>query len=135
HRLDPDVAALAAVAAVGAAVLDVLLAPERHRPAPAGAGLHVDLDLVEELHGLRGRISYLARSALKKGVHERHEPHEQKVGITLARRNAISSRSCGSCGSCGSSTKMGEAPLARRLGPAAHASQTIIRVGLGRRSR
>src|SRR5262245_47810591 len=48
--LDPDVAAAAAVAAVGAAVLDVLLAPERDRAAAAVAGADVDLDLVEELH-------------------------------------------------------------------------------------
>src|SRR5690606_21877009 len=50
-RLDPDVAAAAAVAAVGAAVLDEFLAPERHRTGAAVAGANVDLGLVEELHG------------------------------------------------------------------------------------
>ena len=50
--LDPDVAALAAVAAVGAAVLDELLAAERDGAAPAIAGADVDLGLVEEFHGL-----------------------------------------------------------------------------------
>ena len=52
HRLEHDVAALAAVAAVGPAILDVLLAPERHRPWAAGARLHENLGLIEEMHGL-----------------------------------------------------------------------------------
>ena len=49
-RLEHDVAALAAVAAVGAAELDELLAPERHRAGAAGARLHENLGLVEEMH-------------------------------------------------------------------------------------
>ena len=44
----PHVAALAAVAAVGAAELDELLAPERDAPVAAVAGRDVDLGLVEE---------------------------------------------------------------------------------------
>ena len=48
--LHPHVAALAAVAAVGAAELDELLAPERDAAGPAGAGGDVDLGLVEEFH-------------------------------------------------------------------------------------
>ena len=50
HRFEDDVAALAAVAAVGPAELDELLAPEADRAGAAGAGLHVDLGLVEEMH-------------------------------------------------------------------------------------
>src|SRR6185503_1439288 len=38
HRLEHDVAALAAIAAVGPAELDELLAPEADRPRAAGAG-------------------------------------------------------------------------------------------------
>src|SRR5690606_31514398 len=48
---DPHVAALAAVAAVGAAVRNEFLTPERDGPAAAVAGADVDLGLVEELHG------------------------------------------------------------------------------------
>jgi len=51
HRLDPDVTATAAVAAIGSAVFDELLAPERDRAAAAVAGTDVDLALVEKLHG------------------------------------------------------------------------------------
>ena len=45
-----DVAALAAVAAVGAAIFDIFLAPERHGAGAAVAGLHENLCLVEEMH-------------------------------------------------------------------------------------
>ena len=51
HRLDDDVAAAAAVAAVRAAELDELLAPERDAAVAAVAGADVDLGFVEELHG------------------------------------------------------------------------------------
>ena len=56
-RLEDDVAALAAVAAVGPAIFDELLAPEADRARPARAGADVDLGLVEEMHGrpCRGR--------------------------------------------------------------------------------
>jgi hypothetical protein len=37
-RLEDDVAALAAVAAVGSAIFDILLAPEADRAGPARAG-------------------------------------------------------------------------------------------------
>ena len=50
HGLDPHVAALAAVAAVGAAHLDELFAPERDGARAAVAGAHIDLCLVEEFH-------------------------------------------------------------------------------------
>ena len=49
-RLDPDIAALAPVAAVGAAILDVFLPPERHGAAAAVAGANVDLGFVEKFH-------------------------------------------------------------------------------------
>ena len=51
-RLDPDIAAAAAVAAVGPAVLDIFLPPERDRPAAPVARADVDLALVEEFHRL-----------------------------------------------------------------------------------
>src|SRR5262249_50300331 len=50
HRLDDHVAALAAVAAVGPAELDELLAPERQRARPAIAGADIDLGFVEKFH-------------------------------------------------------------------------------------
>ena len=50
-RLEDDVAALAAVAAVGAAIFDELLAPEADRAGAAGAGADEDLGLVEKMHG------------------------------------------------------------------------------------
>src|SRR6185312_14259582 len=51
HRLDPDIAAAPAIAAVGAAELDEFLAPERDAARPAMAAGHVDLGLIEKLHG------------------------------------------------------------------------------------
>ena len=50
-RLEDDVAALAAVAAVWAAIFDIFLAPEADRAGAAGAGADEDLGLVEEVHG------------------------------------------------------------------------------------
>ena len=50
-RLDDDIAALAAVAARGAAEFDEFLAPERDAAVAAGAGLHINLGFVEEFHG------------------------------------------------------------------------------------
>ena len=50
-RLEDDVAALAAVAAVGPAIFDIFLAPEADRARPARAGADEDLGLVEEMHG------------------------------------------------------------------------------------
>ncbi len=54
-----DVAAAPAVAAVGAAELDELLAPEADGTGAAVAAPEVDLGLVEELHGgpkCKGRV-------------------------------------------------------------------------------
>ena len=68
-RLEDDVAALAAVAAVGAAIFDIFLAPEADRARPAGAGADEDLGLVEEMHGP-------ALSARRTGREERDMPRE-----------------------------------------------------------
>jgi hypothetical protein len=50
HRLGPDIAALAAVAAVGPAELHVLLATEADAAGAAGPGAQLDPRMVEELH-------------------------------------------------------------------------------------
>ena len=62
--LDPDIAALAAVAAVGPAEFDELLAPERHGAGSARAGGDVDLGLVEELHASYALRRELAPSSV-----------------------------------------------------------------------
>jgi hypothetical protein len=49
-RLHHHIPAPAAIAAVGAAELDELLASKRHATVAAAAGADVDLGLVEELH-------------------------------------------------------------------------------------
>jgi hypothetical protein len=49
YRLEDDVASLAAVAAVRAAELQELLAPERDDTVAAVAGAEVDLSLIEKL--------------------------------------------------------------------------------------
>ena len=51
HGFEHDVAALAAVAAVGSAVFDILLAAEADGAGAARAALQIDLGLVEEMHG------------------------------------------------------------------------------------
>src|SRR5262249_35247839 len=48
--LEHDVAALAAIAAIGPAELDELLAAKTHRAAAAVTALQVDLGLIEEFH-------------------------------------------------------------------------------------
>src|SRR5262245_2523868 len=53
HALSPDIPALAAVAAVGAAELDEFLAPEGDGAGTAVAGADVDLGLVQKFHKLR----------------------------------------------------------------------------------
>ena len=50
-RLEHDVAALAAIAAVRAAIFDELFAPEADGAGAARAGADEDLGLVEEMHG------------------------------------------------------------------------------------
>ena len=63
--LEDHVAAPSAVAAIGAAELDELLAPETRRARAAVAAAEVDLALVEELHG-RG-LSGLGLGHEKRG--------------------------------------------------------------------
>src|SRR5690606_16141507 len=64
-RLDPDVAALAAVAAVGAAVGNEFFATERDGARAAVAGANIDLGLIEELHG---RLMAQKRGELQVGA-------------------------------------------------------------------
>ena len=52
----PDVAAAAAVAAVGSAELDELLAAEGDRAVPAVAGADIDLGLIEKFHASAVRV-------------------------------------------------------------------------------
>jgi hypothetical protein len=52
HRLGIDMPAASAVATVGPAELDELLAPEADRASAASARAHVDFRLVEEFHDL-----------------------------------------------------------------------------------
>jgi hypothetical protein len=51
-RLGPDIAAAAAIAAIGPAMLDEFLAAEADRTAAAAAGAQVDLRKIEKLHGV-----------------------------------------------------------------------------------
>ncbi len=57
HALDPDVAAITAVAAVRPAELDELLTPERNAAVSASAGLYVDLGLIEKFHDAKARMA------------------------------------------------------------------------------
>ncbi len=61
HRLHPDIAPIAAIAAIGTAVLDEFLAAERNAAIPAFAGADIDLRLVEELHDVAFRSWWSAR--------------------------------------------------------------------------
>src|SRR5690606_11859512 len=51
HRLGPDRAAIAPVAAVRPAELDELLAPETRTARAAATGTDIDLGKIEKLHG------------------------------------------------------------------------------------
>src|SRR2546421_34884 len=57
----PVAAAAPAVAAVGAAIADVFLATKRGRAVAAFAGVHLDLRLVDEFHGLETKKPYRLR--------------------------------------------------------------------------
>src|SRR3546814_4131202 len=50
HRLEDDVAALTAVAAVRAAIFDIFFPPETDRAGTAPAGLDVNLRLIKKMH-------------------------------------------------------------------------------------
>ena len=83
----PDVAALAAVTAVGATLRDVRLPPERHRAGAPVARLHVELGLVDEP---RHRSSFVRE--LRPPGRARHAMDATSLGG--GRRPA-----CGPCGS------------------------------------
>ena len=51
NRFKNDIAALAAVAAIGSAVLHVHFAPERHGSGAALARAEEDFGLIEKMHG------------------------------------------------------------------------------------
>src|SRR4029077_732954 len=70
------VAALAAVAAVRPAILDELLAPERHAAVAAVAGADVDLGFVEEFHFVAS-----LRLALALALH--HRPLQRLADVAL----------------------------------------------------
>ncbi len=53
-RLQPDIAAAAAIAAIRPAELDEFFAPERHRTGAAVAGADVNLGLIEKFHRIFG---------------------------------------------------------------------------------
>ena len=53
HCFEDDVAALAAVTAVRAAIFDELFTSETDRPGATGAGANEDLCLIEEMHASR----------------------------------------------------------------------------------
>ena len=61
NRFGPDVAAPSAIAAVGAAIFDILLPPEGDTACAARSGLNVYLGLIEELHNALLRVSANAR--------------------------------------------------------------------------
>src|SRR5215831_19866981 len=63
-RLDNHIAALSAVATIGAAELDEFLAPERYAAVPARTRRNVDLGFIEEFHGLR--VYRIARPFAKR---------------------------------------------------------------------
>src|SRR3546814_2268587 len=54
---DPDIAALAPVAAIGSAIFDELLAAKADRPGSALAAFDIDFRLVEKFHDEIGRAS------------------------------------------------------------------------------
>jgi hypothetical protein len=55
HAFEDDVAAFAAVAAVGTAELDIFLAAEAYAAIAAVTGAHINLGFIEELHFQRNR--------------------------------------------------------------------------------
>jgi hypothetical protein len=53
HCFENDIAALAALTAVGSTIFDELFAPEADRSRPAGTRADEDLGLIEKMHGRR----------------------------------------------------------------------------------
>ncbi len=66
HRNRPDIAALAAVTAIGAAILDELLAPERNTAVAASTAGRINLGDIEKAHLF---CLYFRRAANGKPLH------------------------------------------------------------------
>src|SRR6266542_4422287 len=81
-RHEHDVAAGAAVAAVGAALRDVLLPPERKPPVTAPAGLHVDAGAVVE----HRRYSPSTMEIVRRSPLERNETRPSRVAKIVSSR-------------------------------------------------
>ena len=93
HRFEDDVAALAAVAAVGPAEFDELLPPEADRARAAGARADEDLGLVEEMH--RGReLGDSKRRGEPRRISEAVEQPVDGVAGGLLLALALSSLAC-----------------------------------------
>ncbi len=94
HRARDHVAAMAAVAAIGAAELDEFFAPERHAAVTAGAGLNVDLGFVEEFHGVSYRAARLPLHALTACS---RECGAHICALSLRERHGHQHPACGNC--------------------------------------
>ena len=87
-RLENDIAAAPAIAAVRAAIFDIFLAAKADRARAACAGFQIDLGLVEKMHGL-----YLGVPA-RKDQHSRNDgraqllPDGSGIGWTTAPEDA-----------------------------------------------
>ncbi len=69
NRLEDDIAALPAIAAVGAAIFDIFLAPEADPAGTAAARFEIDLSLVEKMHRRFAFVAALERTQkVRKGV-------------------------------------------------------------------
>src|SRR5688572_1781551 len=96
--LGPDVAALAAVAAVGPAELDELLAPERQRAVAAGTRGNVDLRRIEKFHRVllrqapssgRRRAYFTVFTSLRRASHHcAPAPMRRKPSLAMTRAEA-----------------------------------------------
>ena len=68
--LGPDIAALAAIAAVGSAILNVFFAVKRYATGAAGTGFDIDFGLIEKFH-----IGHRVRRSAQDLVHARGKDH------------------------------------------------------------
>ena len=74
HRHGPDIAAAAAIAAIGAAKFDELLTPEGDATIAAIAGANVDLGFVEEFHAASFRVRTFAPARTVRHPMHQHPP-------------------------------------------------------------
>ena len=84
-----DAAAAAAIAAIGAAHGNVLLAAERRRAVAAIAGFYVYLGFVDKLHGVSFRLIRERWISLLCRLAARREDKPQTVLIHTARRSRL----------------------------------------------